>query len=243
MKMNFLRLIAIGLISLVLAVGCATTGDGQAASAKAEAEQAIADAKAALKRAQDLGYDWRDTGKLIKEAEAAYDAGDYAKATELARKAQEQAAIAEDQYYLQQAKFKLEKLNAMGGLTAEQRALLAQANDAYAQQKGREAYELASRLEAALAATSMSYTVMSGDNLWNIAGKSSVYGNPYQWPLIYKANSDQIKDADLIYPGQVFSINRNPSAAEVDAAVSHAKTRGAWSVGVVEDSDKAYLAR
>ncbi|HDP90218.1 MAG TPA: LysM peptidoglycan-binding domain-containing protein [Thioalkalivibrio sp.] len=89
----------------------------------------------------------------------------------------------------------------------------------------------------------MSYTVVRGDNLWNIAGKSSVYGNPYQWPLIYKANSDQIKDADLIYPGQTFSIDRNPSAAAVDAAVNHAKTRGAWSIGVVEDSDKAYLAR
>jgi nucleoid-associated protein YgaU len=246
MKMNFLRLIAIGLLSLVLAAGCATTGDtdtGSDASAKAEAEQAIADAKAAQKRAAEVGYEWRDMGKLIDEAQAAYDAGDYARAIELARKAQEQGAIAEDQYYLEQAKLKLDKLNAMSGLTAEQRDLLAQANAAYAAQQGREAYDLASRLEAALAASSMSYTVVRGDNLWNIAGKSSVYGNPYQWPLIYKANSDQIKDADLIYPGQTFSIDRNPSAAAVDAAVNHAKTRGAWSLGVVEESDKAYLAR
>jgi len=242
MKMNFLRLIAIGLLSLVLAAGCATTGDTDT-SAKAEAEQAIADAKAAQKRAAEVGYEWRDMAKMIEEAQAAYDAGDYAKATELARKAQEQGAIAEDQYYLQQAKFKLDELNKMSGLTADQRDLLAQANAAYAAQQGREAYDLASRLEAALAASSISYTVARGDNLWNIAGKSSVYGNPYQWPLIYKANSDKIQDADLIYPGQTFSIDRNPSAAAVDAAVNHAKTRGAWSVGAVEESDKAYLAR
>lgn len=88
-----------------------------------------------------------------------------------------------------------------------------------------------------------SYEVMRGDNLWNISAKPSTYNNPYQWPLIYKANSDKIKDADLIYPGQVFDINNNPSAGEVDAAVQHAKTRGSWSLGVVEESDKAYLAR
>lgn len=87
------------------------------------------------------------------------------------------------------------------------------------------------------------YTVVRGDCLWNIAGKDSIYGNPYEWPLIYKANQDKIKDADLIYPGQVFSINRNASSAEIDAAVHHAKTRGRWSLGVVEQSDKAYLAQ
>lgn len=88
-----------------------------------------------------------------------------------------------------------------------------------------------------------SYRVRSGDNLWNIAGKSSVYGDPYQWPLIYKANKSRISDADLIYPGQVFDINRAPSSAEVRAAVNHARTRGAWSAGPVEASDAAYLSR
>ncbi|HEX9627308.1 MAG TPA: LysM peptidoglycan-binding domain-containing protein [Acidiferrobacterales bacterium] len=87
-----------------------------------------------------------------------------------------------------------------------------------------------------------SYSVVRGDNLWNIAGQSRIYGNPYQWPLIYKSNSDKIKDADLIYPGQVFAIERNASRAEMDAAVRHARTRGAWSLGAVEDTDRAYLA-
>lgn len=88
-----------------------------------------------------------------------------------------------------------------------------------------------------------SYTVVAGDNLWNIAGKSSVYGDPYQWPLIFKANKGQINDADLIYPNQVFDIESSPSSSDVNAAINHAKTRGAWSVGSVEASDSAYLSR
>ena len=87
------------------------------------------------------------------------------------------------------------------------------------------------------------YSVVSGDHLWGIAAKSRIYGNPYQWPLIYKANADSIEDADLIQPGQVLNIARDSSASEVDAAVHHAKTRGAWSLGVTEDSDKAYLGQ
>ena len=91
------------------------------------------------------------------------------------------------------------------------------------------------------ATTTDSYEVNQGDHLWGISGKS--YGNPYNWPLIYKANSDKIKDADLIYPGQVLDIDTNPSDADSAAAVNHAKTRGSWSIGTTEDSDTAYLAQ
>ena len=90
-------------------------------------------------------------------------------------------------------------------------------------------------------ASSSSYEVNQGDHLWGISGSS--YGNPYKWPLIYKANSDKIKDADLIYPGQVLDIDSNPSDADSAAAINHAKTRGSWSIGVTEESDKAYLAQ
>ena len=89
----------------------------------------------------------------------------------------------------------------------------------------------------------LSYTVARGDHLWGISASPRIYGNPYQWPLIYKANTDKIEDADLIYPGQILTIDDNPSSGEIDAAVRHARSRGAWSVGVVEESDRAYLAR
>jgi hypothetical protein len=89
---------------------------------------------------------------------------------------------------------------------------------------------------------SNSYKVVSGDNLWNIAASRSVYGDPYKWPLIYKANKSKISDADLIYPGQIFDIDQTPSASESRMAVNHARTRGAWSVGPIEFSDKGYLS-
>jgi nucleoid-associated protein YgaU len=86
------------------------------------------------------------------------------------------------------------------------------------------------------------YLVVSGDNLWNIAGQDTIYSNPFMWPLIYKANSGQIKDADLIHPGQYFYI---PKARGADraAAIEHAKNRGAWTLGETEASDMDYLSQ
>jgi nucleoid-associated protein YgaU len=86
------------------------------------------------------------------------------------------------------------------------------------------------------------YLVVSGDNLWNIAGQDTIYSNPFMWPLIYKANSGQIKDADLIHPGQYFYI---PKARGTDraAAMDHAKNRGAWTLGETEASDLDYLSQ
>lgn len=52
----------------------------------------------------------------------------------------------------------------------------------------------------------ISYKVVRGDHLWGIAKKKEHYGNGFAWPIIYKANRDQIKDPDLIYPDQVFKI-------------------------------------
>ncbi len=85
------------------------------------------------------------------------------------------------------------------------------------------------------------WPVITGDSLWTISSEEEVYNVPENWPLIYKANLDQIKDADLIYPGQILTIPRNARQSEIDAAIKHARTRGAWTVGPVEESDKKYL--
>jgi LysM repeat protein len=87
------------------------------------------------------------------------------------------------------------------------------------------------------------YNVVRGDHLWGISSKSTIYGNPYAWPLIFKANRDKIRDADLIEPGQVLAVERNASNSDVNAAVQHAKTRGDWKLGVTEQSDVAYLSK
>ena len=86
------------------------------------------------------------------------------------------------------------------------------------------------------------YLVVSGDNLWNIAGQDTVYSNPFMWPLIYKANSGQIKDADMIHPGQYFYIPK-ARGAERAAAIDHAKNRGSWTLGETEASDMDYLSQ
>lgn len=85
------------------------------------------------------------------------------------------------------------------------------------------------------------WIVAKGDNLWNISANGEVYSIAEQWPLIYKSNLEQITDADLIYPGQVLDIPRDMPMAEIDAAVHHAKNRGAWSLGPIEESDREYL--
>ena len=52
------------------------------------------------------------------------------------------------------------------------------------------------------------WTVKKGECLWWIAEYEHIYNDPFKWPTIYEANRDQIKDPDLIYPGQVLRIPR-----------------------------------
>lgn len=52
------------------------------------------------------------------------------------------------------------------------------------------------------------YQVERGDYLWKIAKKDDVYGDPYAWVRIYNANKGLIRDPNLIFPNQVFSIQR-----------------------------------
>ncbi|MCT2538680.1 LysM peptidoglycan-binding domain-containing protein [Sedimentimonas flavescens] len=47
-------------------------------------------------------------------------------------------------------------------------------------------------------------TIEPGNTLWAIAREN--YGDPYLYVRLFEANRDQIRDPDLIYPGQVFAI-------------------------------------
>lgn len=243
------KYLSVTVFALVVAVGCATAPKEQAAPAPAPmakgpsqaTTQALDEAKAAIAKMDALDWKWRDTAKIMKKAEAAAAKGDGAKAQKLAKEAQLQAEDAVNQYYLEKAKWMMEKASRASGLTEQQKATRSEAKAAIDNAEGKKAYDLLSQLTSELAAANMSYTVVRGDSLWAIAGRSDTYNNPYEWPLIYKANSSKIRDADLIFPGQVFDIERNPSTAEVDAAIHHAKTRGSWSLGKVEQSDRAYL--
>jgi hypothetical protein len=71
----------------------------------------------------------------------------------------------------------------------------------------------------------VSHTVTKGECLWWISEYKHIYNDPFMWPLIYKANRDQIKNPDLIYPGQQFEIPRY--GFDVDAVKEARKEAGA----------------
>ena len=48
------------------------------------------------------------------------------------------------------------------------------------------------------------YEVKAGDSLSKIA--KAEYGNANDWPRIFEANKDILKDPDKIYPGQKLKI-------------------------------------
>lgn len=50
----------------------------------------------------------------------------------------------------------------------------------------------------------MNITVQPGFTLWQIARER--FGDGVLYVKVYDANRDQIRDPDLIYPGQVFTI-------------------------------------
>ncbi len=205
---------------------------------------AIGAAKAALDEANSLGAEWRDSRKILGKALEAAKAGDEETAVKMANIAKRQAEDAINQYYLENAKILLwEAEKKKRQMSPDQIADYKDADAAYRSQEGKRAYDLASRLIAALKGGVDRYMVARGDNLWDISSKYGVYDNPYQWPLIFKANAHQIEDADLIFPGQDLRITRGNPSSEVDAAIRHARTRGAWSLDVAEESDRAFLNR
>lgn len=81
------------------------------------------------------------------------------------------------------------------------------------------------------------YNPKSADCLWKIAEK--MYKNANLWPLIFMANRTQIKDPDLIYPGQKFSIPPVPKCkaeGKEEAAAAEPTTAAA---GAAKDEAKA----
>jgi len=69
------------------------------ATAKTDATTAIAAAEKARKAAHKVGYEWRDTAKLIKQAKKAVKKKKYTKAIKLAKKAERQGNDAVAQYH------------------------------------------------------------------------------------------------------------------------------------------------
>jgi nucleoid-associated protein YgaU len=75
------------------------------------------------------------------------------------------------------------------------------------------------------------YTVTIGENLYTIASRPIVYADGMLWPLIYRANRDQIKDPRQIYPGQVLNIPRDISKQDRDQARVRAEENPIFTSG------------
>jgi nucleoid-associated protein YgaU len=58
--------------------------------------------------------------------------------------------------------------------------------------------------QTASAAPVRAVTVQPGNTLWAISRER--YGEGILYVRVFEANSDRIRDADLIYPGQVFTL-------------------------------------
>ncbi|MCJ7645720.1 LysM peptidoglycan-binding domain-containing protein [bacterium] len=146
--------------------------------AKRDAENAIATASEAINVALQAGADTTEAEALLEEARMAFADGDYATAISKAREAELSANKAREEAL---AKAKVEK--------REEEIVMEE-----------EVVEEAPKV----------YVVgtweRDRDCLWNIAKKPSIYGDPWKWKRIYKANTDKIKDPDLIYPGQRLTI-------------------------------------
>jgi len=67
------------------------------------------------------------------------------------------------------------------------------------------------------------HQVTKGECLWTIA--QEIYGDPYQWPLIFRANRDKIRNPDVIHPRQNLTIPKDVSQEEIDQAIKEASER------------------
>lgn len=87
--MNHAKILAGLILSGYLTVGCASN---DAMSSNMDAYQkAVADAKSELTKAKKAGFEWRDTGKMLKKADALAKKGDMSGAIALANKAKRQS--------------------------------------------------------------------------------------------------------------------------------------------------------
>jgi len=71
----------------------------------------------------------------------------------------------------------------------------------------------------------VNHTVKRGETLPQIASQSDIYNDYRLWPLLYRANRDQIRDPKHIWPGQVLRIPRNMSRDEIAEARRYAQEK------------------
>lgn len=77
------------------------------------------------------------------------------------------------------------------------------------------------------------YVVKEGETLWTIAARRIIYHDALLWPLIYKANRDQIKDPRQIFPEQVLAIPRDSTEKDTEEAREKARRSQIFPVEIL----------
>jgi len=67
------------------------------------------------------------------------------------------------------------------------------------------------------------YKVKKGETLIDIAQRREIFNDKFMWPLIYKANRDQMRDPQVVFPGQILSIPRELTFEEIIEARKQAQ--------------------
>lgn len=154
-----------------------------------DAQAAIQAAKVSINEAKEIGADVSKAEGLLSEAQTAFDNENYELALAKAKDAKAEAEAAKQRFLAAQEEAK--RLAEEAEKKAAEEAIV-----------GKE--------EVVKEEKPKTYTVgtweKDRDCLWNIAGRTYIYGDPWKWKRIYQSNKEQIKDPDLIYPGQVFVI-------------------------------------
>jgi nucleoid-associated protein YgaU len=197
---------------------------------KLDAESAIAMAQSEIDEAAEVGADVSGPQAMLATARESFDKQKYTKAKVQADEAAEEARKLKQGMLAgvrgrEDAQAAIDEANNMiilgrsqGGDMTEPEQILNKAREKFAAEDyaaaialADESFNLAKQIISMLKMDT--YTVgtweSSKDCLWNIAGKKSVYNDPWKWKKIYMANKDQIKNPDIIYPGQILKIPRN----------------------------------
>jgi len=146
--------------------------------AQLRAEEAMRLAEEAIEDARSLGADTNEAEDLLAKAKDSFEQGDFPSTVKFADQAKESAEKAKELFLAEEsAREEAAREEAAEKVAAEERKF---------------------------------YTVGTWEHdrdcLWNIAKKKEIYNDPWKWKKIYKVNKDKIKNPDLIYPGQKFTI-------------------------------------
>jgi nucleoid-associated protein YgaU len=233
-----LKLLTVSSVVFGVMVGCShAPKKEEAAQPAAEAAPAAAPAPTgpsdeALSRALSRAANKVDQAKAVnapgwQEAETSLNDAKAKMGTangesfNLALSASRAADTAVNQYYLDQAKALMDKIQARK-LKKDQKAAFDDVERSYLIGNGQEAFDKATALIGSLegkkkagkkkaadaidTSTKGDYVVESGDTLWKISSKSDVYGDGSQWSRIFEANKEAIQDPNRIFPGQGLTI-------------------------------------